>query len=520
MDLTDHFPVCLVIENTMMKNIPSTTQIRIHSQRGRETFKILLLNLSIQETTGDLNVIFDNYYGQVLKAYDISFPLTNMAIKQKSVAPWMTVRLKRCIDKKSKLYKSYLKGRISKLEYTQYKNKLTNLVSRVKALYYARLFLENASNSKKIWNILNDLLKGRPVSTLKELMVDGVILKGNALMTHINKYFINIAANLCVTVPDGLVFRCLAPPVLASCFFRPTNALEVSEILRRLKNKGSRILDIHPSVVKENIIIFSNHFTLLYNMSLVTKIFPDLMKIARVSPAFKSGDSDILDNYRPISSLSVFSKVFERLTLNRILSFLSINKILTQCQFGFRKGCDITQAVVRLTTQVVNAFHDKIYCACFFLDLRKAFDTVCHVLLFKKLEHYGFRGSCLDYLKSYYHNRKQYVYSNGFSSESSSVVCGVPQGSILGPICFSLYINDMPFAIKVDVVLFADDAAFIITCPTLEGLFEKIKELFHDLSAYLNMNRLIPNSKKCKLMMFNSCPTPALPDILFYGEKN
>ena len=122
---------------------------------------------------------------------------------------------------------------------------------RVKALYYARLFLENASNSKKIWNILNDLLKGRPVSTLKELMVDGVILKGNALMTHINKYFVYIAANLCVTVPDGLVFRCLAPPVLASCYFRPTNALEVSEILRRLKNKGSGILDIHPSVVKK-----------------------------------------------------------------------------------------------------------------------------------------------------------------------------------------------------------------------------------------------------------------------------
>ena len=91
------------------------------------------------------------------------------------------------------------------------------------------------------------------------------------------------------------------------------------------------------------------------------------------------------------------------------------------------------------------------------------------------------------------------VYSNGFSSESSSVVCGVPQGSILGPICFSLYINDMPFAVKVDVVLFADNVAFTITCPTLEGLFKKIKKFFHDLSAYLNMNRLIPIQKIANL---------------------
>ena len=189
--------------------------LHIKSTRSTRVKRLYILQLS------DIN----QYRRGRVKAYDISFPLTNMAIKQKTVTPWMAVRLKRCVDKKSKLYKSYLKGRISKLEYTQYKNKLTNIVHRVKALYYARLFLENASNSKKIWNILNDLLKGRPVSTLKELMVDGVILKGNALMTHINKYFINIAANLCVTVPDDLVFRCLAPPVLASCFFRPTNAL-------------------------------------------------------------------------------------------------------------------------------------------------------------------------------------------------------------------------------------------------------------------------------------------------------
>ena len=129
----------------------------------------------------------------------------------------------------------------------------------------------------------------------------------------------------------------------------------------------------------------------------------------------------------------------------------------------------------------------------FFLDLRKAFDTVSYELLLSKLNHYGFRGQCLDYLKSYFSNRKQFVYLGSYSSESVSVVCGVPQGSILGPICFSIFINDLPHAVKVDVVLFADDAAFIVTNGTFDGLMAKIRELFEDLSHYLRTNQIKVN---------------------------
>ena len=153
-----------------------------------------------------------------------------------------------------------------------------------------------------------------------------------------------------------------------------------------------------------------------------------------------------------------------------------------------------------------------------FLDLRKSFDTVSHHILLQKLAHYGFRGQCQEYLRSYYANRQQYVLINGESSDYMDVTCGVPQGSNLGPLCFSLFINDLPLAVQAETVLFADDAAFIISASTLDSLYSKIKKLFADIQRYLNANMLIPSSKKSKLMFFSSCPSPNLPDFPFAGE--
>ena len=190
--------------------------------------------------------------------------------------------------------------------------------------------------------------------------------------------------------------------------------------------------------------------------------------------------------------------------------FITKHNILTSCLFGFRKGFSTTHAVIKLLSNIVQAYHQKIYSACFFLDTRKVFDTVNHELLIRKLEHYGFRGQCSEYLNAYFDHINQYVHVNGYDSSYRPVSCGVPQGSILGPLCFSLYINDMPMAVKVEVVLFADDSAFIITCWSLAGLYQRITELFSDLFSYLNMN---------KLMMFKSRPTHELPSLSFGGEE-
>ena len=153
-----------------------------------------------------------------------------------------------------------------------------------------------------------------------------------------------------------------------------------------------------------------------------------------------------------------------------------------------------------------------------FLGLRKAFDTIHHNLLLQKLEHHSFRGQCHSYLKSYYHNRKQYVNISGHESDVATVSGSVPQGSILGPLCFLLFINDLPLTVDAYTVLFADDAAFVITASSLKELYSKIEKLVTDITNYLQKNRLVPNSSKSQLMMFSSRPTHNLRDIVFAGE--
>ena len=183
--------------------------------------------------------------------------------------------------------------------------------------------------------------------------------------------------------------------------------------------------------------------THIINLSITHGIVPDEMKIARVIPLFKADDRDVFTNYRPVSILPSFSKFIERIIYNRFLEYFNKYSILSDKQYGFRKNHSTSLALVDLYDKISTAIDQKEIAVGIFLDLSKAFDTVNHSILFDKLKYYGIRGLALDWVKSYFSNRVQFVQFNDCFSASKNISCGVPQGSILGPLFFLLYINDI-----------------------------------------------------------------------------
>ena len=230
------------------------------------------------------------------------------------------------------------------------------------------------------------------------------------------------------------------------------------------------------------------------------------MQQAKVIPLFKKGCSMTASNYRPISLLSTFSKITKKLMYKRLYNFLEIHKILHSLQFGFRASHSVNHALIIMTESIKNSLDNKTFGCGIFLDLQKAFDTVNHQILLDKLEHYGIRGTALTWFKAYLSNRSQYVSVNGYSSNQLNVTCGVPQGSVLGPLLFLIYINDLPnSSSKLSFYLFADDTNIYFESHSLSILQKVVNKELRNVRKWLDANKLALNIDKTNCVIFSLC---------------
>jgi hypothetical protein len=398
-----------------------------------------------------------------------------------------------------------------------------------KKSFYIKYFNNNLNNIKNTWKGIKEVINIKSTShnAPTQLNLNENIITDHTTVSNIfNNYFISVNKKLHSQIrPIKHKFRdFLNMPNTNSLFIDPVSEDEVSNLINNtLKNNTSHGPNSIPSFfLKLTSHIISKPLCTIINNSFKSGTFPDVFKVARVVPIHKKGSLLDCTNYRPISLLSNLSKLFEKAMHNRLYKFLEKCKSLYQHQYGFRSKHSTTLALIEITERIRKALDNKHFACGVFVDLEKAFDTVDHSILLTKLEYYGVRGIPLKWFSSYLNNRKQFVSINGTNSVIKKCSNGVPQGSVLGPLLFLIFINDLNTSFKFATAYhFADDTNMLLIDKSLKKINKYINHDLSNLVQWLRSNKLSLNCNKTELIIFKSSLTPIKKHLNFRlsGQK-
>lgn len=431
--------------------------------------------------------------------------------KQKIVKPWITPGLLRCIRNRDRMHKQLKKSpdnETLQVTYKRYRNFCNGLLRKIKRGYEKDRLNKAGTNSKKLWSFIKDVTHTKKINaTAVELTK--IQLTPQESVNAVNEFFVNVAKTLAdkvVQIPYDDHKNSTQDPSFTSCnsfVLLNTDEQEIECLIKGLRSDCAVGIDgISSNFLKQHSKILTPHLTHIFNQCISTGVFPDSLKRALIHPIYKSGDRDRVNNYRPISVLPSLSKILERIMNGRLTKYLENNNILSDRQYGFRSKKSTNDAVHDLTNHIVKAMDKGSKPLAIFLDLAKAFDTVSIPKLILKLEALGVRGNQLKLFHSYLTNRSQCVKVGEYLSKDLPVEHGVPQGSILGPTLFLVYINEM-CNINLErgkLVAFADDTALIFTGNTWEQTFAAAQSGFDIVNRWLADNTLSLNVDKTKLL--------------------
>ena len=508
--ITDHYPVFISIHQITDQQAEKNNIIeyRIIDDFSVRKFKSALSVslITIINDSSDPREAFTKFYLLFDELYNKYFPIkTKLLSKKAQLKPWVTQTLADKIKKKDKLCRQSRRGGIDRDIYTRFRNDLTAELREAKAAYFEDKFNMCKGNIKETWNIINTTIKKQKLSNKIDICENDKVVDNKDVPHKFIYYYSNIANSIVSEIPDvnDNFESYLRNPNVSSFFMSPIVNQDIENAIMDLKDNGCGIHKFATSVLKEVRFTISNVLAKIYNHCIENGYFPEELKLGCITPVFKKGDKTSVSSYRPVCSLSSFSKILERIIYDRMLKFIDVHKIFSKSQFGFRKGVSTETALIDFIDYVHKGLTAKHYVGAVFMDLSKAFDVMDHDILETKLKHYGFRGTFLEFLMSFVRNRKYFVNVNGMNSNSKTVNIGVPQGSTLGPLLFLLYVNDMiNCSSTLNFSQFADDTTLAYSCLSLIVLQEILEREVLKVTHWLAANKLVLNLTKTHSMLF------------------
>lgn len=506
--ISDHMAICCSVKTaapTLIQNdIPYSYQ---HvSPAALDAFRLEIGTLHWDNVfySNDANSAYDAFLESFICIYKKHFPYKQRKKRKGCRKPWMTRELLRKIDRKNRLFRKFIRTRdeADLIAFKQFRNALSKEMKKSKELYHIQAFTVCSKRADVLWNRINSLM-GRNSKTeeIKEVLHDGNLVSGEAMVNVFNDYFVyrDFSDRSTATC------RTLGPEIANTFFLAGTIEPEVRTVFLGLKNSRSCDADgIQIKPVKYVIDQISPALTHIFNLCISTGVFPSKMQTARVIALYKKGNKHNVANYRPISILPVFSKGFEKIIFSRLSCFCT-KYVLTKSQYGFQKHKSTELALLDQKEYILQQFEQKNKVVGIFVDFTQAFDYIHHGILFEKLNHYGIRGLPLMLLKSYLAHRCQFVSINDLVSDKKNIISGVPQGSILGPLLFTLYINDIVhISPEVKFIIYADDTSIFVTSSSDVILSNKANDVLQKLDNWTSNNKLKINATKTKAVVFHS----------------
>ena len=538
-DISDHFPCFVSLDlNIKPKAPPKMVKQKFSTPNAVKKLKDELIKHDFTKDfdhsiDSNPSSNYDAFINKVIKIKNDFIPtkLVKFNKHRHKKEDWITSGIIKSIAYRDKLRLKKTKTNIQSPEYENIKQNIQtyntiikNSIHLSKTKHHTEVFTKYKDDIKNTWKHISSLITKSSRKELNQIRIKinvsgkdtEIKIKDKLTMANeFNNFYANIGPQLAsaIDTSNKAPFDSyLKSPATSNFKFEPYTIDDTTKLIASLKTKTSTGNDgisvqllkvIAPGIVKP--------LTALLNQSLKTGIFPNNLKLAKIIPLHKKESRELMDNYRPVSLLNALSKIFERAVYNQLYKYFKNNNYFYKNQYGFREEHSTELAANELIDRVLEDLDKKRNPIVVFMDLSKAFDTLDHSILLKKLEYYGVKGTELSWFKNYISNRKQYVEIAGHQSSLANITTGVPQGSILGPLLFLIYMNDIPFSSKYfEFILFADDTSLKsymnIHVPTFskQNLSNTINKELENVHNWLAVNKLSLNVKKTKFMVFHT----------------